>query len=159
MKNEFIPLFTPGPYAVNSEGEVLSLNYRHSGKPHLLSPRGNKSGHYTVCLCIDGKQITRGIHDVVWEAFNKKNVPEGYVVHHKNDKPWDNRLSNLELLSRRDHGRKHWSRPVLETNLAGDFIKEWPCGKDAADFYGWSVYQNLRGLTSSAYGRVFKYKD
>ena len=45
-------------------------------------------------------------HRIVWETWNGP-IPRGMVVHHKNMYPQDNRIENLELLSRSEHSRYH----------------------------------------------------
>lgn len=45
-------------------------------------------------------------HRYVWEKTYGK-IPDGLDVHHKNGVKTDNRLENLELLSREDHRRHH----------------------------------------------------
>lgn len=45
-------------------------------------------------------------HHVVWWQ-HRGPIPDGYVVHHKNDDKRDNRLKNLELLLKDEHDRLH----------------------------------------------------
>ena len=50
-------------------------------------------------------------HRIVWETFNGE-IPEGYEVDHINNVRSDNRLCNLQLLTRLDNMRKaHKGRP------------------------------------------------
>lgn len=53
---------------------------------------------------------------LIWEAANGP-TPRGQVVHHVNRKALDDRLENLELLSRADHFREH--RNDFEAERAG----------------------------------------
>src|SRR3990167_6319208 len=45
-------------------------------------------------------------HRRIWSDKYGK-IPTGFIVHHKNEKRQDNRLSNLECVSRADHMRIH----------------------------------------------------
>ena len=43
---------------------------------------------------------------LVWESFNGP-IPEGMVVHHKDENKLNNSIENLELMSFSDHTRMH----------------------------------------------------
>lgn len=64
-------------------------------------------------------------HIKIWEdSFGP--IPEGYVIHHKNNNPSDNRLENLELLSRGEHMALHNSQthPNLLSNKIESYIEK-----------------------------------
>lgn len=42
-------------------------------------------------------------HLFIWEQKNKKQLPRGFVIHHKDGNKLNNNLDNLILLSRREH--------------------------------------------------------
>lgn len=46
------------------------------------------------------------LHVAVWE-HNNGPVPEGYLVHHKDDNPLNNNIDNLELVTPSQHGKMH----------------------------------------------------
>ena len=45
-------------------------------------------------------------HRWIWEKHYGK-IPSGYEIHHKNGDKLDNRIVNLECLTRGDHVKKH----------------------------------------------------
>jgi len=61
-------------------------------------------------------------HIVYWRNFNVVPV-KGKVVHHKNGKKRDNRISNLELISEQEH-RIHHIKPAKTIE-----IECWGCEK------------------------------
>ncbi|MDB5448069.1 MAG: hypothetical protein JWQ97_3386 [Phenylobacterium sp.] len=46
-------------------------------------------------------------HLLVWVSAGNPKPPRGFTLHHKDEVKANNRLSNLELLRRADHGRHH----------------------------------------------------
>jgi hypothetical protein len=84
-------------YEVSDLGRVKS--YKHSKEGRILSPRSDGRGGYKkVTLFKNGMKIQKKIHILVLEAFIGPK-PTGWETSHKNDKPDDNRLSNLEWVT------------------------------------------------------------
>ena len=69
---------------------------------YIKRPLKSKSDGYH-CIDIDGKM--KGWHRVVWEHFNGP-IPVGMQVDHINNKRDDNRLDNLQLLSKKSNSKK-----------------------------------------------------
>jgi len=55
---------------------------------------------------VAGEYIHQFEHRRVWEDAHGP-IPDGYVVHHLNEDKLDNRLDNLCLMRRGDHGELH----------------------------------------------------
>ena len=166
MNNNFIPLFEPGPYAINSDGEFLRLSYRGSGKPRICTPKSPRSdGYMQVNINVNGRNEMRLLHDLVWEAFNKMKVPSGHIIHHKNHNKSDNRLENLELMSRAEHNIEHGhggrlKKKVLMYDKKGNLEKEFKSAMEAAEYLGVvhnAVSQCCTGLSKSCKNHIFKY--
>ena len=51
---------------------------------------------------------TFSIHRAVWSYYNGE-IPIGYDVHHIDGNKVNNELSNLELLNKSEHHKKHWA--------------------------------------------------
>src|SRR6185436_6123704 len=50
------------------------------------------------------------LHRQIWiDNFGK--IPKGFCIHHKDENPLNNEISNLELISKSKHARMHASQP------------------------------------------------
>lgn len=96
----------------NSEGakrrtsrfDIASLT-RGKPSPHA-KPVGSThvgNGHIQI-KCPDGKWRYRA--RVVWEEAHGP-IPHGYLIHHLNEDPFDDRLENLQLVTRSEHASIH----------------------------------------------------
>ena len=96
-----------GYYQISDSGEVRSLDRvveRSNGswvlKGQILKPALCKSGYMCVALCKDGVQKTHFIHHLVAENFLGEKPSEDMEVNHINANRQDNRVENLEWMSR-----------------------------------------------------------
>lgn len=107
-----------GRYLVSNYGRVFSLLSNR-----ILSTRQNNDGYTVISLnTANQKRRTERVHRLVALAFieNPNNLPE---VNHKNCIRNDNRVENLEWISRKDNnaysakvGNKGWHKILcLET--------------------------------------------
>lgn len=99
-----------GLYEVSNIGRVRSIDkvvvsenqygrYEKTVKGRIMKTGKNKYGYLQVGLCKYGKVKTFLVHRLVAEAFipNPNNLPE---VNHKDERPWNNAVSNLEWCDR-----------------------------------------------------------
>ena len=155
-----------GLYQVSNLGQILSLNYRNTGKPGLMNPGKDKKGYLLVNLYKNRKRKSYKIHQLVAEHFipNPDNLPE---INHIDEDKTNNRVDNLEWKSHKDncnHGTRNErivkantngkrSKPVLQLSLSGDLIREWPstaeCGRNGF---------NQRNIVSCCNGKLKQYK-
>ena len=163
-----------GLYQVSNFGNVLSLNYNHTGKPKLLKPGKDTNGYPIVILSKDGKRKMFSVHRLVAETFleNPHNYP---VINHKDEDKTNNRVENLEWCTisyNNSYGTHNervskantngkLSKIVLQFSLSGEFIREWPSAMecDRNGFNQGSVSKCCRGEQKSAYGFLWKYKE
>lgn len=93
------------------------------------------------------------LHKLVWEDYYGE-IPNGYVIHHKDENKlnWD--IENLELLSRKDHLAKHRKshRPKNVPVIAF---------KDGLTIYCDSIKDAAKtcGTYTSSIGRIFNGKQ
>lgn len=105
-----------GIYQVSNLGRVRSLDIivmRKNGrqltvKGRILSFTKNAQGYLVVWLYKNGKKKDRRIHQLVAEAFITNPNPKFYtVVHHKSRNKEDNRVENLEWMTKLEHDAEH----------------------------------------------------
>ena len=144
-----------GLYKVSNLGRILSLNYRNTGKPDLMTPGEHTDGYLKIVLSKNRKRKTCLVHRLIAETFlpNPENKPQ---VNHKDedktnnfvflneDGSVDKEKSNLEWVTAKEnnnYGTRNEragkaiskantngkkSKPVLQLSLSGELIKEWP---------------------------------
>lgn len=137
-----------GLYEVSNWGRVKSLNYKNTHREKILIPWAKDDGYLMVRLYNKGKSKYRSIHQLVAEAFIPN--PNGYtIVHHINHEDkisrQDNRVENLQWISKEDHDRLHaidrakglvrkMGRTVYQYTLDWKLVKVWKtvgeCGRN-----------------------------
>lgn len=167
-------------YSVSNLGNVKSLNFHRERREKIMKPQDTKDGYYHILLSKNGKQKWHLIHRLVWEAFNGP-IPEGYFINHINETKADNRLENLNLMTSKENcnwgtrnermaaklrsfprskngGR---SRKILQYDLDGVFIREWPSSAEINRQLGFGNHTTdvCRGERKSAYGYIWKFKE
>ena len=94
-------------FEVTTNGDVKSLKWNRSKREKILHLKPRKEDGYIRVQWREGKYyFKKYLHILIYETFVGP-IPEGYDIHHKNHNPSDNRLENLELLSRTDHAIMH----------------------------------------------------
>ena len=151
-----------GLYAVTSCGKVWS--YRNEC---FLKPKANSKGYLYVCLCKDGQRKWCRIDRLVAEAYipNPDNLPQ---INHKDENKANNCLQNLEWCDAKyNHNYGTINEkisnskkiPILQYDLDGNFIREWPSATDVGREVNKGISNCLRCKAKSAYGYVWKYKN
>ena len=162
-----------GLYKVSNLGRILSLNYRNTGKPDLMTPIDNGTGYLKIQLWKNGKPKTCLVHRLVAQTFipNPENKPE---VNHIDEDKTNNRVDNIEWKSPKEnsnHGTRNEriakantngirSKRVLQLSLSGELIREWDsaseCGRNG--FSQGNVSECCQGKRKTHKGFRFMYK-
>ena len=149
-----------GLYKVSNFGKILSLNYRNTGKPELMTPVERKDGYLQVKLSKNGETKRCYVHRLVAETFleNPENKPcinhkiegekgkkinmvffnkDGSIDKERTTIEWVTYEENNNYATRNERAAKALSKPVLQLSLSGDLIKEWEstaeCGRNGFD--------------------------
>lgn len=87
-------------YRVTENGDIISMDYRRSGKPKKLAPQRNVHGYAIIKLMKGGKDITYRVHRLVAMAFvpNPEKLP---CINHKDEDKLNNNPNNLEWCDNR----------------------------------------------------------
>ena len=162
-----------GLYQVSNFGNIMSLNYRNTGKAKLMNPHERKDGYLQVQLYKNGKRKMFKVHRLVAEAFipNTDNLP---FVNHKDEDKTNNRVENLEWCTKEynnNYGTRNkrvskkmtngkLSKIVLQYSLDGEFIREWSSTRECErnGFNQGNVAACCRGEYNSSCGFLWKYK-
>ena len=97
---------------------VKAASGTHVGR--ILVPGYNGRGYHKVTLCNDGEQHAFTVHRIVTEAFLGIR-PEGTEVNHKDGNKINNRLENLEYVTRSENAL-HAHRTGLSNAVNGEKV-------------------------------------
>lgn len=144
-----------GRYKVSNFGNVLSMRYGGHDLIKKMTPSVHHTGYTVVCFRVGKKKITKLVHVLVATAFID-NPDSKRFVNHKDGNKQNNRVDNLEWVTSlenirhaintglrdphnipRKYGKEHYSsKPVLQYDCDGNFVKMWDCQSDAARAFG-----------------------
>ena len=158
-----------GKYQVSNLGNVKSLNYKGGQKERLLKQHNHADGYLRVGLCKNGKQRLYLTHRLVAIAFigNYANYSE---VNHKDENKQNNNANNLEWCNRAynmnygtqiERVKAKTSKPVLQYNLQGEFIKKWQGAREIErelNIAHTAISACCLGKQQTAYGFIWKFE-
>lgn len=156
-----------GKYQISNLGNIISLNYHREKRIKQLSKLNMPNGYITVKLCVDGKVKRYSLHRLVAEAFipNPENKP---FVNHKDGNKRNNNVDNLEWCTQSEnqlHAVRNGlqkTKPILQYDLQGNFIKEWKSSVEAGRHIKISptnITACCNDRMKTARGYKWKYKD
>ena len=147
-----------GLYAVTSCGKVWSYKNKE-----FLKRRVNNDGYLRVALSKNGKVKQFLVHRLLAEAYipNPDNLPQ---VNHKDECKTNNCLQNLEWCNAKynaNYGTRNerYKKPILQFDLKGNFIREWPSATDVGKEVKSHICHCLNGDRKTAIGYIWKYKN
>ncbi len=166
-----------GLYQVSNLGNVKSIkrscNQRYGlrqVKERILKTGKTKKGYLIVALRKDQITKTHAVHLLVANAFipNANNYPQ---INHKDENKENNNVNNLEWCTnkyncnygtRTERQKQKVSKPVLQYDLQGNFIKKWSSISEAAQQLKIcivSISNNCLGKYKTAGGYRWKYEE
>lgn len=155
-----------GRYAISNLGRVKS-SY---GKGRVIKPARTRDDYWFVSLRNNGKSFSCRLNRLVALNFipNPQNKPE--VNHIKSDELWNNRVSNLNWMTRVEnehHNGCHEKtttkirKPVEMLDANGNVLKTFKCLWDVKKEIGFDngYVGNACKRGTKAYGYYWKYAD
>lgn len=102
-----------GLYQVSSFGRVKSLKRKWVKQDRILSPYKPKNGYLEVGLSsgTPRKEVNHRIHSLVSEVFDRP-LSEGETVNHIDGNKSNNKISNLEIITRSENTRHAWDTGI-----------------------------------------------
>lgn len=151
-------------YQVSNLGNVMSLNYRNTGKHKLLKFHTTRKGYREVCIWENQKLKHYSVHHLVWEAFNGP-IPEGMQINHIDEDKTNNRLENLSLVTPLENNLwgtriERIGKKVIQYDLNGNLVKVFKTISEAErdlGIYGTSITACCRGKVNTAGGFKWRY--
>lgn len=174
-----------GYYKISTYGNVMSLNYNHTGKSKLMQPTIDKDGYERIGFSVNGKKKYFYIHRLVAIAFikNPNNLPK---INHKdmspdlkNNIPVNNHVENLEWCTnqynntygdriekakqtKKEKNSYGAGKTVYQYDLNGNLIKIWNSVMDIQRTLGFGE-SGIRGCCygrlKKCYGFIWKYRE
>lgn len=162
-----------GVYKVSDQGRVMSLSYRHSGKPKILKQILTRN-YLTIHRRSFGSRIP--VHIMVAKAFVPN--PHNYTcVNHINEDKTDNRACNLEWCdckynntygsrlakmanTRRNRKIKTHFGDIYQYSISGEYIAHYKSTVEASMATGIErscINKCALGQQKTAGGYVWKY--
>lgn len=156
-----------GLYEVSNQGNVRSLK-RNTTNGKIMSVFKTNRDRLIVTLTKNGVCKKYQVSRLVGFAFPEicGEWFEGAEINHRNEISTDNRASNLEWLSTHDnavYGTKNKrqaekiSKPILQFDLDGNFIKKWKSGKEIERELGFAS-SNISAVCRGKFNQRYKYK-
>lgn len=162
-----------GLYMSSNYGRIKSLNYRHTGKEQILTPSTDKCGYLHIRLWKNKKKHMFLVHRLIWTSFNGP-IPKGMEINHLNEDKTDNRLENLNLLTRTENvnwgtrnkrAAKTGSKMIEQYTLDGIHICTWFSMIDIERefkhlrYNAGNICKCCQGKSKTAYGFIWKYAE
>ena len=149
-----IEIFIPvkgyeGMYEVDELGNVKSLERFDSAgnfkRSRILKQETNNAGYKRVTLCKEGKTKRFFVHRLIYSTFNGE-IPKGYEIHHKDFDKTNNKLENLDLVTKWENSyySKENRNNKIDIKQVLEIRNSDLSNKDLSKIYGVSPRQILR---------------
>jgi hypothetical protein len=164
FKLKFTPIKDYPMYRIGTDGRIWS-----EARDIMLKSHINDRGYVNAYLSKNGKVKTLRVHRLVAEAFipNPDNKPE---VNHIDGNKLNNRVDNLEWVTRRENRQHAWDMgldknvpvPVMQFDIDGTYIRSHESMTQAAKAVNGkhtSISDVCKGKQRTHKGFIWKYAE
>lgn len=99
-------------------------SFRESPITGTRNQKEKKDGYFLASKRYQKKHGYKALHREIWKSHFGE-IPPGYHIHHKDHNPANNDISNLELISRREHAFIHCSDEKWKKTVTKKRAKKW----------------------------------
>lgn len=97
-------------YQASTMGRLKTFNWKNQGRERIMKPALDGCGYLRTMLKNDnGKIETIKVHRIILKTFLGEPIFDNYECNHKNGIRTDNRLINLEWISRSENQRHSYN--------------------------------------------------
>ena len=122
---------------VSKDGSIYRLK---NGVLHLCKDTYNNGG-YVQCS-VTSTPAYALVHRIVYETFNGE-IPEGYEIDHVNSVRDDNRLCNLQMLTRSENLKKRKRARQIQRYCENSTIRVWTSVHRTLSYYRIRKFQTI----------------
>lgn len=151
-------------YCVTEDSDIIN---KQTGR--ALAPYPDRCGYMTVHLFKDGRGYPKRVHRLVAEAFLEQPSLDANCVNHINGDKSDNRISNLEFVTRSanmyhaySNGLNHWEgyneTPIRVVETGEVYKSQAECARAIGGSQP-NINACLSGRRRSHMGYHFEYVD
>lgn len=93
-------------------------------------PYTRKDGRQHVCLVHNKTKQKKTVSypKYIYEIHFNKYIEKGIDVHHIDNDFSNNKISNLELINKKEHSRNHAKKQISKLDLEENYLKCYRCG-------------------------------
>ncbi|WP_413927256.1 HNH endonuclease signature motif containing protein [Clostridioides sp. ES-S-0123-01] len=117
---------------------------------------GQKKYYLSQSSKNEKRKHAKGLHVAIWEFNNKREVPEGYHIHHKDFNPLNNNIDNLECIPYKQHLSLHakknledeefYKATINNLNKAREKATEWHKSEEGRKWHSEHAKQISKNL-------------
>lgn len=107
----------------------------------------DKNNYYKITSTKEGN-FNKSLHRLIWMDFYNCEIPEGYVIHHRDNNSLNNCILNLQLMRWSDHNKLHMTGRTLSDETKKK-MSESHKGKTFSEEHKQKISESKKGVIFS----------